>query len=248
MIACRTIIGYGAPNKQGSESTHGSPLGAEEIAATRESLGWTSEPFVVPEAILSAWRATGVKRQAEHGKWSGRLKSLPADARSAFERAMAGELPDGWESALLELKRQTSEEAPKIATREASKEALNALAPVVPNLVGGSADLTGSNLTQADGMLPVTRDDFGGRYIYYGVREHGMAAIMNGLALHRGVVPYGGTVPGLRRLLPAVDPPVRANGPTRHLCHDARFDRAWRRRPDPPARGTPSRACALFQT
>jgi transketolase len=193
LIACRTVIGYGAPSKQGSESTHGSPLGADEIAATREALGWTSEPFEVPEAILSAWRATGEKGKTEHGNWSGRLKALPADARSGFERIMAGTLPDGWETAILELKRKISEEAPKIATRQASKNALDVLAPVIPELVGGSADLTGSNLTLADGMLPVTRDDLGGRYIYYGVREHGMAAIMNGLALHRGVVPYGGT-------------------------------------------------------
>jgi len=193
LIACRTTIGYGAPNKQGSESTHGAPLGANEIAATREALGWTAPPFEIPEDIQAAWRATGERGRTTHTAWSERLKALDADKRAAFERAMAGELPAGWESAIDDLKRQVSADAPSIATREASKNTLDALAPVVPELVGGSADLTGSNLTMADGMLPVTRDDFGGRYVYYGVREHGMAAIMNGLALHRGVIPYGGT-------------------------------------------------------
>ncbi len=193
LIACRTTIGYGAPNKQGSESTHGNPLGTDEIAATREALGWTAPPFEIPEDIQAAWRATGERGRTAHAAWSERLKSLAADKRAAFERLTAGELPDGWESTIDDLKRQVSADAPSIATREASKNTLDALAPVVPELVGGSADLTGSNLTLADGMLPVTRDDFGGRYVYYGVREHGMAAIMNGLALHRGVIPYGGT-------------------------------------------------------
>jgi len=193
LIACRTVIGYGAPNKQGSESTHGNPLGDAEIAATRKALGWTSEPFVVPEPILAAWRATGAPGKAAHEAWSGRLKALPADKQGDFERTLSGELPEGWEAAILDLKRQTIADAPNIATREASKKTLDTLAPVIPMLVGGSADLTGSNLTLADGMLPVSCEDYGGRYVYYGVREHGMAAIMNGLALHGGFIPYGGT-------------------------------------------------------
>ena len=193
LIACRTVIAFGAPNKRGSASTHGSPLGAEEIAATREALAWDAEPFVVPAPILSAWRAIKTKGAAARADWRARLDALPAKTRTEFERATAGTLPKQWDAPLTELKRQVSADAPNIATREASKHALDVLAPAIPELVGGSADLTGSNLTLADGMLPLTRDDYGGRYIYYGVREHGMAAVMNGLALHRGIIPYGGT-------------------------------------------------------
>jgi len=193
MIACRTVIGFGAPNKQGSESTHGSPLGADEVAAARKALGWNYEPFSVPDEILDAWRQIGRQNHREREAWQARHDVLDEATREEFDRVVAGDLPAGWQDALLALKQKIADEQPKIATRQASKNTLDVLAAALPELVGGSADLTGSNLTKANGMAPVTADDGAGRYIYYGVREHGMAAIMNGIALHGGFIPYGGT-------------------------------------------------------
>jgi len=193
LIACRTVIGYGAPNKQGTESTHGAALGEAEVAATRDALGWPYEPFDVPDAILGAWRSIGRQNSGERDSWQARHDVLDEPTRETFDRVMAGDLPDGWENALLDLKRKIADDLPKIATRQASKNTLDALAAVIPELAGGSADLTGSNLTKAAGMAPVTPEDCGGNYIYYGVREHAMGAIMNGIALHRGLIPYGGT-------------------------------------------------------
>ncbi|MCG8546641.1 MAG: transketolase [Alphaproteobacteria bacterium] len=193
MIACRTTIAYGAPTKQGTAGSHGAPLGADEIAATRETLGWPHEPFVVADDLLAAWRAVGTRGATDHKAWQARLDALDAPARDAFNRVMAGGLPEGWTNALDDLKHRVAEEQPKMATRQASKVTLDVLTKAIPEMVGGSADLTGSNLTLADGMTPVTAEDFSGRYIYYGVREHGMAAVMNGLALHGGFIPYGGT-------------------------------------------------------
>ena len=193
MIACRTVIGFGAPNKQGSELTHGSPLGADEVAATRKALGWNYEPFSVPDEILDAWRQIGRQNHREREAWQARHDVLDEATREEFDRVVAGDLPAGWQDALLALKQKIADEQPKIATRQASKNTLDVLAAALPELVGGSADLTGSNLTKANGMAPVTADDGAGRYIYYGVREHGMAAIMNGIALHGGFIPYGGT-------------------------------------------------------
>ncbi len=192
LIACKTTIGYGAPTLAGTAKTHGSPLGAAEIAGAREKLGWPYEPFVVPDDVLPVWRAAGARGLQAHAAWVERVKAM-GDAQGEFLRLIACELPKGWEKAILDLKKKTSAEAPKVATRQSSETALNALAAVIPELIGGSADLTGSNNTRAAGMKPITAGDFSGRYIYYGVREHGMAAVMNGLALHGGVVPYGGT-------------------------------------------------------
>lgn len=193
MIACRTVIGYGAPNKQGSESTHGAPLGTDEIAATREALGWPHQAFSVPDDILDAWRRIGGQSRLERDAWQARHDVLDEATREEFDRVVAGGLPAGWHDALLAQKRKIAADQPKLATRQASKNTLDALTPAIPELVGGSADLTGSNLTRANGVMPVTADDASGRYIFYGVREHAMGAIMNGIALHGGFIPFGGT-------------------------------------------------------
>ena len=191
LIACRTTIGFGAPNKQGTAATHGAPLGAEEVAAARKTLGWSSPPFEVPSPILDAWRDAGSRGQAEREAWDARLAG---DTNGdAFTRRMGGELTENWEAALATFKETLAAEAPKWATRKASHEVLEMLTAALPEMVGGSADLTGSNLTLTKAQAPVTRDDFSGGYIYYGVREHAMAAAMNGIALHGGLVPYGGT-------------------------------------------------------
>ena len=193
MIACRSTIGYGAPTLAGSSKTHGSPLGDAEIKGTREKLSWAHEPFVVPDDVLNAWRAAGKRGASQHASWSEAVAKLDAAKRGEFQRALSGELPSGWENTISALKKKTSEEKAKVATRQSSQTVLDALVPIIPELVGGSADLTGSNNTKAGGMKPFAASDYGGRYVYYGVREHGMAAAMNGLALHGGVIPYGGT-------------------------------------------------------
>ncbi len=193
LIACRTTIGFGAPNKQGTASTHGAPLGEEEVAAARENLGWTSEPFEVPEHVLSTWRAIGAAGSAASTAWRQRLDALPEDERVAFERGQSGALPEAVGEAIRDVKRQAVEQAESIATRVASQRVLEAVAPVLPELIGGSADLTGSNNTKAKCQAVIDAANYGGGYIHYGVREHGMAAAMNGLALHGGLMPYGGT-------------------------------------------------------
>ncbi len=191
MIACKTVIGYGAPNKEGTSATHGAPLGEEEISAARVKLGWTAAPFHVPEDVLSAWRAAGARGQAERAAWTERL--TVSDYQRDFTAAMAGDMPKGWMSALTDHKKALSEEAPGWATRKASGEALEVLNKAIKEMVGGSADLTGSNNTMVKDHIPVAPGDFSGRYIHYGVREFGMGAIMNGMALHGGVIPYSGT-------------------------------------------------------
>jgi transketolase len=193
MIACRTVIGYGAPTKQGTEATHGAPLGADEVAATRDALGWRHEAFSVPADILDSWRQIGVQNRRERDAWQARHDVLDETTREEFDRVVSGALPSGWADALLALKKKLAADPPKIATRQASKNTLDVLAAALPELVGGSADLTGSNLTKAAGMAPVTAEDASGRYIYYGVREHAMGAVMNGMALHGGFIPFGGT-------------------------------------------------------
>ena len=193
MIACKTVIGYGAPNKQGTAATHGAPLGPEEIAAAREQLGWPYPPFEIPEHIAAAWRAFGARGAELSKAWSERLGKAPGDSRREFERRLAGELPAGLSEAIVAFKKQASEAGEKVATRVSSQKVLDVLAPLLPELIGGSADLTGSNNTKAAGMEVVKPGNYAGSYIHYGVREHGMAAAMNGLALHRGVIPYGGT-------------------------------------------------------
>ncbi|MEM9684359.1 MAG: transketolase, partial [Pseudomonadota bacterium] len=193
MIACDTVIGYGAPTKQGSESSHGAALGEEEIAGTRDALEWAHDPFVIPDATLEAWRQIGRQGGAERDAWQVRHDVVEEETRELFDRTMAGDLPDDWQNAILDFKRKLAEEQPKLATRQSSKNTLDVLADAIPELISGSADLTGSNLTKASGMTPVTADDFSGRYVYYGVREHAMAGIMNGIALHGGLIPSGGT-------------------------------------------------------
>ncbi|MBP5857699.1 transketolase [Marivibrio halodurans] len=193
LIACKTVIGFGAPTKAGTAGSHGAALGAEEIAATREALGWPHHPFEIPGDVLEAWRAAGRRGAKANAQWAKRLAGQPSERRAAFERGQQGDLPEGWDAALVAYKKKLSEEAPKVATRVASQNTLKVLGDAVPELVGGSADLTGSNNTKAGDMAVVTRDDYSGRYIHYGVREHGMAAAMNGIALHGGLIPYGGT-------------------------------------------------------
>ncbi|SEH25566.1 transketolase [Magnetospirillum fulvum] len=191
LIACRTVIGFGAPTKGGTEKVHGAPLGAEEIAGARAKLGWSHAPFEIPAPILEAWRAAGRRGATERAAWETRLAAYPE--RAEFERTVAGRLPEGWHQTVLDFKRKATAEQPKWATRKSSQEALEALTPVIPELIGGSADLTHSNLTHTKVTRSITPTDFSGRYIHYGVREHGMAAIMNGLSLHGGFIPYGGT-------------------------------------------------------
>jgi transketolase len=193
LIACKTVIGFGAPHKQGTAGTHGAPLGDEEIAATREALGWPHPPFEVPDAILGAWREAGARGRAERDAWAGRLSAAEPARRGAFEAAVAGALPEGFDAAVQEIKKGFSTEAPKLATRQSSQKVLEGLTRTVPTLLGGSADLTGSVGTKTKNYDPVTADNPGGTYLHYGVREHGMAAAMNGIALHGGFIPYGGT-------------------------------------------------------
>lgn len=189
LIACRTVIGKGAPNKQGTSATHGSPLGASEVAAARETLGWSHEAFVVPDDILADWRAAGARGADEHKAWGERLAASAKGEE--FTRRMAGDLPEGF--SLSDHIAGLIESPQKIATRKASEIALGALNPMLPDTIGGSADLTGSNNTLAGGITTFSKDDYSGRYVYYGIREFGMAAAMNGMALHGGVIPYGGT-------------------------------------------------------
>ncbi|NGN41301.1 transketolase [Mesorhizobium sp. CGMCC 1.15528] len=191
LIACKTLIGKGAPNLQGSEKTHGAPLGDAEIAATRENIGWASAPFDVPADILDAWRGIASRGQAKRRIWEQRLAGSPQ--REVFEAATAGELPDAVFEALNAFRKEHVEKATKVATRKASEMALGAINTATDLTVGGSADLTHSNLTITKGMNRVAPSDYAGSYIHYGIREHGMAAAMNGIALHGGFVPYGGT-------------------------------------------------------
>jgi transketolase len=193
LVACRTVIGYGAPKKAGTSGSHGSPLGAEEIAGARAALGWTSEPFVVPNSVSDAWKSAGARGAAAYDAWTHRLGHADTATRDEFSRRVSGELPEAFASAIDAIKKKFSAEAPKIATRQSSGMVIDALTEVMPELIGGSADLTGSNLTKAKAAKPVTAADYDGNYIYYGIREHGMAAAMNGLSLHGGILPFGGT-------------------------------------------------------
>ena len=193
LIACRTTIGYGAPTKAGTAAAHGAALGADEIAGAREALGWPHPPFEVPDDILARWRDCGARGAGEAASWDARIAGLDAATRAEFERVQRGGLPDGWHDVVVAHKARLADERPTWATRKASQEALEVLIPAIPEMVGGSADLTGSNNTKAGNMATISAGSYGGRYIYYGVREHGMAAAMNGMAIHGGVIPYGGT-------------------------------------------------------
>ncbi len=191
LIACRTIIGLGAPTKAGTAASHGAPLGATEAAAAKAALGWTAPPFTLPEDIAARWREAGARGSAPRRAWLRRLAHHPL--RVEFERALAGKPSEAAHEALTALRADLAANRPKLATRQSSQRVLEALVPVVPEMVGGSADLTGSNLTFVKGMGSVAPGAYGGRYIHYGVREHGMAAAMNGMALHGGLIPYSGT-------------------------------------------------------
>jgi transketolase len=193
MIACKTVIGYGAPTKAGTAATHGSPLGKDEVAGARTKLGWNHPPFEVPESILEAWRKVGKKGRGQRRKWEKRLGLLTPDLRAEFERRVKGTLPVVFGDAIRAFKTKVANEKPNWATRKSSQEVLEVVNPVLPETIGGSADLTGSNNTKTASLKPATRADATGRYIYYGIREHAMAAAMNGMALHGGVIPYGGT-------------------------------------------------------
>ena len=193
MIACRTTIAYGAPTKANSAAAHGAALGAAEIEGARARLGWPYPAFEIPAPILERWRAIGRKGEARRTAWQRRLGALSAEQRAEFRRRMDGKLPKAWTEAVAKLKAEIVEKKPAIATRVASQNALDVLTQAIPEMVGGSADLTGSNNTKAKAQGAVGRDKFAGRYIYYGVREHAMAAAMNGIALHKGLIPYGGT-------------------------------------------------------
>ena len=193
LIACRTIIGYGAPKKAGTAATHGAALGAEDVAASRVKLGWPHAPFEMPEHILAAWRQAGGRGAAARQDWQGRMAKLDAAKRAEFDRQVAGDLPQAFDQAVIDFKRKLVAQPPTWATRKSSQEVLEVLTAVVPEMIGGSADLTGSNNTKTKVEAIVSPGDFSGRYIHYGVREHGMAAAMNGMALHGGVIPYGGT-------------------------------------------------------
>ncbi len=193
LISCKTKIGYGAPTKQGSASSHGSPLGDEEIVGARKNLGWAHAPFDIPAPVRDAWRAAGSQSQGERKNWQSRLDKLEGEKRTLWDRMQKGDVTSITTPIISAFKKKMTAEAPKIATRAASGKVLEALIPALPEMIGGSADLTGSVLTLVKEMGKVSKTDYAGRYIYWGVREHGMAAAMNGMALHKGLIPYGGT-------------------------------------------------------
>ncbi len=194
LIACKTTIGFGAPTKAGKSSSHGSPLGADEIKGAREKLGWTHAPFEIPADILSAWRSAGERSKGAHADWSKRLAAFDAGKRAEFERRMKGDLPaPGFADAVRAIKASLAATPKEIATRTACEFALETLIPAVPEMVGGSADLTGSNNTRTKSMKAMSAADYSGRFIHYGIREHAMASAMNGMALHGGIIPYSGT-------------------------------------------------------
>ena len=188
LIACKTTIGFGAPSKSGTSSCHGSPLGAEELSAMKEQCNWDCEPFEVPEDALNAWREAGKRCLAKYETWHKN-----ADKNAEFNDIINNRLPKNWDKELNALKQQSIDEQTKVATRKASQMCLEKIVPNVPEIIGGSADLAASNLTFVKGMQTITADDYSGNNVMYGIREHAMAAIMNGMALHGGIIPYGGT-------------------------------------------------------
>lgn len=195
LICCKTVIGFGAPNKQGTAAAHGAPLGVDEVAAARQRLGWTAAPFAIPAEIAAAWDGRARGRVAED-RWNLRFcawRDEYPELAAEFTRRLAGELPPGWPESARQALAAIDRAAPSVATRQASLMALNALAPELPELIGGSADLTGSNLTRHASAVPVSGDSADGNYLHFGVREFGMTAMGTGLALHGGIVPYSGT-------------------------------------------------------
>ncbi|MFC3052698.1 transketolase [Kordiimonas pumila] len=193
MIACKTTIGFGAPNKQGTSGVHGAPLGDDEIAATREAIGWAHAPFVIPDDVMADWRAVGAAGAKKSAKWKSKFDSLDAAVKADFNRRQNKDLPAGFTAAINDYKAKLAANPVKVATRKASQMALEVINGVVPETIGGSADLTGSNLTKTSQTEGVSATNFTGRYMYYGIREFGMAAAMNGIALYSNHIPYGGT-------------------------------------------------------
>jgi transketolase len=193
MIACKTVIGFGAPTKAGTAATHGSPLGKDEVAGAREKLGWPYGPFDIPEPIFSAWRKVGARGKSQRRKWVKRHAAMAEPDRAEFDRRLKGDIPAAVGEAIAVFKTRIATEKPSWATRKSSQETLEVINPLLPETVGGSADLTGSNNTKTASLKAATRTDATGRYVYYGIREHAMAAAMNGMALHGGIIPYGGT-------------------------------------------------------
>ena len=191
LIACRTIIGLGAPTKAGTAAVHGSALGKAEAAGAKELLGWHEPPFTIPEDLYERWHTAGSRGAPTRRSWLKRLARH--NQRAEFERVIAGKLPDNWHEAVATLKQEIADTKPKLASRAASQKCLETLVPATPELIGGSADLTGSNLTLVKGMTSIAPGNYGGRYIHYGIREHAMAAAANGMALHGGIIPYTGT-------------------------------------------------------
>ncbi|WP_237154494.1 transketolase [Oryzibacter oryziterrae] len=193
LIAAKTTIGFGAPTKAGSHAVHGAPLGAEEIAGARAKLGWTAAPFEVPADILADWRAAGKRAVKDREAWLARYNATDAATRAEFDRRIKGDLPQTFFDALAAYKAKLVADLPKVASRKSSEMMLEVVNASIPEMAGGSADLTGSNLTKTKGQKSITAADFSGSYIHYGIREFGMAAAMNGIALHGGLIPYGGT-------------------------------------------------------
>jgi transketolase len=193
LIACKTVIGFGAPKKAGTSKAHGEPLGAEELAGAKAALGWTHGPFEIPDDILKAWRRVGKRGRNDRNAWEERVAALSPERRAELERRLKGDLPAGFADAIADLKKRLAAEPPTVATRKASEMALEAITAVTPELVLGSADLTPSNNTKTKGLTAIAPGQYAGRYIHYGIREHGMAAAMNGIALHGGLRPAGAT-------------------------------------------------------
>ena len=193
MIACRTTIGFGAPNKQGTAAAHGSPLGESEIAAVRDAYGWPHPPFVLPADVKQQWLEMGKRGSAARATWEARVEKLPQRRRNLFQRMVSGDPPAKLARTIAAVKRETANSRPSIATRKSSELVLSRVNPVVPEAIGGSADLTGSNNTKTPDLGVFTESERALRYLHYGIREHGMAGAMNGMALHGGIRPYGGT-------------------------------------------------------
>ncbi len=235
LIACKTVIGYGAPNKQGTASAHGSPLGKDEIGKAREALGWSHPPFEIPAPILDAWRSATAYGQSERQSWLKRMQDDPRGEDLA--RLLSGRTAPQLGEATARLKAQFAKDAPKLATRQSSQAVLEELTAALPGLIGGSADLTPSNGTRTKAAKPVKPGDFSGTYIHYGVREHAMAAAMNGIALHGGLIPFGGTFLCFADYSrPAIRLGALMGIRVIHvMTHE--LDRPGRRRPDAPAGG-----------
>ena len=235
MIACKTTIGFGMPTRAGTNKAHSDAPGEAEIAGARKNLDWPYDPFVIPDDILGAWRAIGARGKAQNDEWRARLAGLDAGKRAEFERRMRGELPGDLDGVIDAYKRKLAADAPEIATRKAGQAALEVIAPAVPELVTSSADLTASNNTKVAATPEITPENFSGRYIHWGIREHGMAAACNGMAVHGGLIPSGASFlvftdycrPALRL---AALMKIRV---VHVFTHD--FDRARRGRTDPPA-------------